>query len=457
MSNQNSKTILISAVGNTDPFHKENDLFYGPLLTVLLRYAPSELWIILTKEILESSRFSALQKEIKFYSPDLVIKTLGNKAFEGEAINSKGLFDFYKPVLMTEITNLKDYHFIFNTGSGTPQIKNLLRLLAKTLLMNSNYKIVRTEKERENIQSGWVNYQINHLVREKDRHFAKRINEINEIESDINFYTFISSLDVLIDQYEYFAAKELAFKLNEKFNINSGDEFHALINTFEMLHYLLELDIEASALIFNSGPSIIFGEPVVDLLKEQLFLEKGRKKKRINLALKVCEIEIKKNNYTNVLKYISILRELMLLDVVENIINKDKRLYASLNRDEVERNNREMLEYLDKEFGGIGSYRSDGMLSNAIAEKVLIYAFNKGLNFIEDFKIFISEQSTNLVKRRNSISHNFVKATKDDYLLAVGLYKELYDVGIKYQFTNPEFPDVFNLYNKQLKQCIRTL
>lgn len=472
MSEQKQKTILISAVGKTDPFSVPESETYGPALAISLKYHPEKIYLLVSKQIEDSGRYEAFLNEIKYYLPQTIVEKIGKRTFEGEVANSKAVFEFVKPYLSKIFDLFEDSTFLINVTSGTPQIQNLFKVIA-SLQTHRKCNIIQVKRERTekgNNYKEWKHYSINKKVKKLDRKFQNYIEEVTGIESEINYFTFITSLDVLIGNYEYFAAIELADILNKKYSLVRKNDLKIFINFCKALHSLQQLNIEEARAIFGSSKqSILRCVKEKEILNKYINEKQYLSKSRINIALKVCEQKIKKENYAETIKLIAVLRELILIEIVSNVINKGKQVFERLTRSSLEEKNKSLLEFLDKEVMNIKSsesendipvegrrFRDQQKLTVWTASKIIKFK-NEVENEYQNLSTTIDNCCEKLIKKRNSISHKFSKVTKDDFENAITVKNNLLNIANHYNLHDKDFPDVFDIFNKRLKEYMRRL
>lgn len=460
MNNLSLKTILISAVGNTDPFNKLNDTRYGPLLSVALKYKPDEIYTLVTDDIFQSHKYRALEIELKHYLPNTKLALIGGEPFlKNDAVNSDKIFSFLKLNLNSKIREQTSYsEIIFNANSGTPQMKNALKIISRLYFPKS--KIIQVKRERENKLNEtakekdlvWKDYKINSNVVD-DLNNEETLNILNDVETDYNYYLLINSLNILIDNYEYYPAKKFAIDFNSQFELIDKEKFEILLTFLDLMRFLIELNItEPTKKKFNKLTNI-FDKKTHENIKQILFKKEGESitKIKINLGHKLISLYKKKYNLSQTVKLIAVLRELFIINVLVPHINSKERLYTSLKRDDIKK---ELLEFLDNYSGG--KYNSSEKLNNFTATGIIKFACNTCPEYA-NLEFLFNNVSQRLTEKRNQISHMFETVTEDDFDNALYVFEKLKNLCSEYDYLDKNFPDIFDELNLKLKEFVRTL
>lgn len=469
MSEPLTKTILISGIGFSDPFVNQEDCRYGPCLSVALKYKPEKIYLITSKKIKESGRYDALLEELSFYLPDTVVELLNNKIFEGNPADMKDVLDFTKEGVIKTVSSDKDNKFLFNISSSTTQMKFALKVLGKLQLKDC--KIIQSRRERKAMpeaeKNDWHNYFLNKEVASRDINFSNEVFEVTETDRDVHYFAFVSSIDSLIGKYEYFAAKEFAETFNKTYVLFEQKKLNKLISCLEALHELKELNIEEVKSILGRSSLKFLSRKEKDVVTMYLLSKENISKTRINIGIKVSEIEIAKQNYTNTIKSVALLRELVLLKVVESI-SKGKH-YKTLTRKSLKEVNPKLLDYLDEEakktkaLEGITElplesceFRDQSKLTPWTASKIIKFAIEKE-NKHKELIPLINENAETLVKKRNAISHEFKRVSVDDFKNAKRVLRDLLKIGKEFKILESGFPEIFKIFNQRLKEFVRVL
>ncbi|MBU9735438.1 type III-A CRISPR-associated CARF protein Csm6 [Diplocloster agilis] len=127
------KNILFSAVSGTDPISKNSD---GPLLHICRKYRPTEIYLYLSKEMLELHR-----RDDRYC---LSLNKLGEKlgctftieVIERPELDNPHVFDIFYKEFRSILNNIwekhegEDFDFLLNVSSGTPAMEAALQTLA---------------------------------------------------------------------------------------------------------------------------------------------------------------------------------------------------------------------------------------------------------------------------------------------------------------------------------------
>lgn len=437
------KTILISAVGFSDPFFVVNDTRYGPLLSIALKYKPDIIYLIITKEIDVGGRKEAVIRELEYYLPNTELKIMSNNIFSNNPAETKDVFIFLKPALQ-ELNCHKNDIVLINFSSGTPQLSNILRLVGKHMFNDLKVIQVLRVKELEKRDNAiWNNYKVNVSVAHKDEYFFNDVKEINLSEEDINYYTFISSVKILIDTYDYYAAYELSNKMvadpNQYCFTNS--RFTVFLNLLLGSFFLRELNIIDAKQYFKDANIL----PEINNIT------------RVLAAIKVAEIYIKKKNINESIKAIAIFREQIIEHLFSKLINKDKKYFekTSDRKIKIALNTlkdfliSEGVEFLDLEESIVGN---SGWLLMQILRFIVVKE-----KLYADLGCLLLETHITLTKKRNSISHDFKSCNEVDFDNAVSIYKELIPIAEKYNLIPVERIELFDLLNERIKNYLMSL
>lgn len=280
--------VLISAVGDTDPFRNFHD---GALIHIARKYRPEKVILIFSEHTakkqgnIEKALFSIAPD----YKPELIIHD--SIISDNEVHIFDVMFQRFSDILQEYYT--KEDEFILNLSSATPQIKSALFVINRLNGINVKAVQVSSPEHASNENIGHDN--------------DENIDELIEVNED-NKVNFIDrTIEDNAEKFNQALLKKTARDFIEKF------DYKAALDILDQLSDFKDLDSVKSDLE-NLKNSLYFQE-VPNGIKKKKFDEK---KKIILSAYLTIKLQRERGNVSESFIRIKNLTEFILEDYIEN-------------------------------------------------------------------------------------------------------------------------------------------
>ena len=280
--------VLISAVGDTDPFRNFHD---GALIHIARKYRPEKVILIFSEHTakkqgnIEKALFSIAPD----YEPELIIHD--SIISDNEVHIFDMMFQRFSDILQEYYT--KEDEFILNLSSATPQIKSALFVINRLNGINVKAVQVSSPEHASNENIGHDN--------------DENIDELIEVNED-NKVNFIDrTIEDNAEKFNQALLKKTARDFIEKFDYKAALDILDQLSDFTDLESIkLDLDNITNSLDFQKVPNGI---------KKKKFDEK---KKIILSAYLTIKLQRERGNVSESFIRIKNLTEFILKDYIEN-------------------------------------------------------------------------------------------------------------------------------------------
>ena len=280
--------VLISAVGDTDPFRNLHD---GALIHIARKYRPEKVILIFSEHTakkqgnIEKALFSIAPN----YEPELIIHD--SIISDNEVHIFDVMFQRFSDILQEYYT--KEDEFILNLSSATPQIKSALFVINRLNGINVKAVQVSSPEHASNENIGHDN--------------DENIDELIEVNED-NKVNFIDrTIEDNAEKFNQALLKKTARDFIEKF------DYKAALDILDQLTYFT--DLENIKLDLDNITNSLDFQKVPNGIKKKKFDEK---KKIILSAYLTIELQRERGNVSESFIRIKNLTEFILEDYIEN-------------------------------------------------------------------------------------------------------------------------------------------
>lgn len=279
--------VLISAVGDTDPFRNFHD---GALIHIARKYRPEKVILIFSEHTakkqgnIEKALFSIAPN----YEPELIIHD--SIISDNEVHIFDVMFQRFSDILQEYYT--KEDEFILNLSSATPQIKSALFVINRLNGINVKAVQVSSPEHASNENIGHDN--------------DENIDELIEVNED-NKVNFIDrTIEDNAEKFSQALLKKTARDFIEKF------DYKAALDILDQLTYFT--DLENIKLDLDNITNSLDFQKVPNGIKKKKFDEK---KKIILSAYLTIELQRERGNVSESFIRIKNLTEFILEDYIE--------------------------------------------------------------------------------------------------------------------------------------------
>lgn len=279
--------VLISAVGDTDPFRNFHD---GALIHIARKYRPEKVILIFSEHTakkqgnIEKALFSIAPD----YEPDLIIHD--SIISDNEVHIFDVMFQRFSDILQEYYTT--EDEFILNLSSATPQIKSALFVINRLSGINVKAVQVSSPEHASNENIGHDN--------------DENIDELIEVNED-NKVNFIDrTIEDNAEKFNQALLKKTARDFIEKF------DYKAALDILDQLTYFT--DLENIKLDLDNITNSLDFQKVPNGIKKKKFDEK---KKIILSAYLTIELQRERGNVSESFIRIKNLTEFILEDYIE--------------------------------------------------------------------------------------------------------------------------------------------
>ena len=279
--------VLISAVGDTDPFRNFHD---GALIHIARKYRPEKVILIFSEHTakkqgnIEKALFSIAPN----YEPELIIHD--SIISDNEVHIFDVMFQRFSDILQEYYT--KEDEFILNLSSATPQIKSALFVINRLNGINVKAVQVSSPEHASNENIGHDN--------------DENIDELIEVNED-NKVNFIDrTIEDNAEKFNQALLKKTARDFIEKF------DYKAALDILDQLTYFT--DLENIKLDLDNITNSLDFQKVPNGIKKKKFDEK---KKIILSAYLTIELQRERGNVSESFIRIKNLTEFILEDYIE--------------------------------------------------------------------------------------------------------------------------------------------
>lgn len=213
------KTYLFSPVGNTDPIKYFRD---GSMLHICRFYKPDDVYLYMSKEILEFHR-----KDNRFVRSIELLGELLQHEFHVHLIEKEDLvnvqdYDFFYREFVKEIDKIRkkmnpEDRLILNMASGTPAMKSALNVITTVAEFKFKAIQVASPKGKGNLEyDERMNYDVEETWKSNEDNQEEIENRCKEIECQ-NLILMLKK-DIIkkhVLAYDYFAALSVANEIKE--------------------------------------------------------------------------------------------------------------------------------------------------------------------------------------------------------------------------------------------------
>lgn len=280
--------VLISAVGDTDPFRNFHD---GALIHIARKYRPEKVILIFSEHTakkqgnIEKALFSIAPD----YKPELTIHD--SIISDNEVHIFDVMFQRFSDILQEYYT--KEDEFILNLSSATPQIKSALFVINRLNGINVKAVQVSSPEHASNVNIGHDN--------------DENIDELIEVNED-NKVNFIDrTIEDNAEKFSQALLKKTTRDFIEKFDYKAA---------LDILDQLLDFkDLDSVKLDLKNIKNSLYFQEVPNGIKKKKFDEK---KKIILSAYLTIELQRERGNVSEGFIRIKNLTEFILEDYIEN-------------------------------------------------------------------------------------------------------------------------------------------
>ena len=280
--------VLISAVGDTDPFRNFHD---GALIHIARKYRPEKVILIFSEHTakkqgnIEKALFSIAPN----YEPELIIHD--SIISDNEVHIFDVMFQRFSDILQEYYT--KEDEFILNLSSATPQIKSALFVINRLNGINVRAVQVSSPEHASNENIGHDN--------------DEDIDELIEVNED-NKVDFIDrTIEDNAEKFSQALLKKTTRDFIEKFDYKAA---------LDILDQLLDFkDLDSVKLDLKNIKNFLYFQEVPNGIKKKKFDEK---KKIILSAYLTIELQRERGNVSESFIRIKNLTEFILEDYIEN-------------------------------------------------------------------------------------------------------------------------------------------
>lgn len=407
--------ILFSPLGNTDPIRDFHD---GACLHIVRHYLNQGLKrvvLFFTAEMeKKEDAYQPYTRAIKKIAPAVEIE----KIYTG--IKDAHLYDSFIKILPQNIyklhENFPDEEILLNLSSGTPQIKNLLAIIA----IETNWSRavqVSSPAEASNLKVENVSDAEEFQIMLDDNLDDKPNAKNRCLEPPLRvlrLYNDKNKILSLIAQYEYTAALTIA-----KQNPNIPDEVNILLEHAALRLKLRTTDAKKFLPKYNGKNLFPFGGTQEKLLEYLLTIQADREIGNLSSVL----IKTVPFLYEILAEYVLRDEHLKVKKSCEMCKVKNSPLQETnleLKRALLEKNNSELLDFLDKSFGN--PYR-DSFLSEKILKFICAYAADLSANNIykEITQKLKNIENRNVIDLRNQVAHIITDVDENKFFNVTGM------------------------------------
>lgn len=279
--------VLISAVGDTDPFRNFHD---GALIHIARKYRPEKVILIFSEHT--AKKQGNIEKALFSIAPDYKpeVKTHDSIISDNEVHIFDVMFQRFSDILQEYYT--KEDEFILNLSSATPQIKSALFVINRLNGINVKAVQVSSPEHASNENIGHDN--------------DENIDELIEVNED-NKVNFIDrTIEDNAEKFNQALLKKTARDFIEKF------DYKAALDILDQLTYFT--DLENIKLDLDNITNSLDFQKVPNGIKKKKFDEK---KKIILSAYLTIELQRERGNVSESFIRIKNLTEFILEDYIE--------------------------------------------------------------------------------------------------------------------------------------------
>lgn len=392
------KRVLFSPVGTHDPIGipvngKPSE---GSMLHIIRHYKPSVVYLYITKELNYGD--DRYKEAINKFFPDCNVYNIFSEIDENDVNNYDVFMYDFKKYIKEIHDKYKDYEILLNIASGTPQMKSSLILEVITNSIKLTPIQVSTPTRSKNFEDRFTFEDLDKIDTEFETS-AKRCNKVKVLSFKRS--KIQSQIESLINNYEYSAALQI-FKEDE----NASDLFNYKLPIYlQHCIYRINSQFADASDLFNSNNMEVLDYSNGDEVKREFFeyfyiMKIKQSKGAINdFLLRVTPF------ITKLLYYF--LNDRYSLNI-DKYINKKSDYISNIERDLIQRYNKPLLNFLDKDkrYVKLG-FRSTFLNFNSLIEIALFYYDKLNDNNYKSiygaFKYF-----NKIEKERNKVAHTMI-------------------------------------------------
>lgn len=279
--------VLISAVGDTDPFRNFHD---GALIHIARKYRPEKVILIFSEHT--AKKQGNIEKALFSIAPDYKpeVKTHDSIISDNEVHIFDVMFQRFSDILQEYYT--KEDEFILNLSSATPQIKSALFVINRLNGINVKAVQVSSPEHASNENIGHDN--------------DENIDELIEVNED-NKVNFIDrTIEDNAEKFNQALLKKTARDFIEKFDYKAALDILDQLSDFK--------DLDSVKLDLKNIKNSLYFQEVPNGIKKKKFDEK---KKIILSAYLTIELQRERGNVSESFIRIKNLTEFILEDYIE--------------------------------------------------------------------------------------------------------------------------------------------
>ncbi|WP_028330909.1 type III-A CRISPR-associated CARF protein Csm6 [Brachyspira alvinipulli] len=399
------KRVLFSPIGTHDPIgvYVDGIPSEGSMLHIIRHYKPSVVYLYISKELnYGDNRYEFAIK--KFY-PDCKVNNIFSEIDEDDVNNYDIFMHDFKKYIKEIHEKYKDYEILLNIASGTPQMKSSLILEVIT----SDIKLipiqVDTPTRKRNFDDKFTFEELDKINKEKENDIDRcnMVKVLSFKRSKIQ-----TQIESLINNYEYSAALQI---FNEDENACNLFDSKLPIYLEHCIYRMNSQFIEAEKLFVDNNIDVLDYSNGNDIIRE--FFE----------YFYIMKIRQSKGSLTDFLLRITPFITKLLYYFLNDMynLNIDKYIFKTSNdvsyikRKLLEKNNKNLLNFLDKKYSN-SKYEDTFLNFNTLIDIALFY-----YNELDDksyrviygaFKYFdkIEKQRNKAAHTMINIDENFIKS-----------------------------------------------
>ena len=404
--------ILFSPLGMTDPIR---DFFDGACLHIIRHYKPRKVFLFYTAEVRKMEEdYHPYTRAIRALSPEIEI------AKEFTDITDPQHYDEFINIFPEIIYKLHEEspneEILLNLSSGTPQMKNLLAIIACD---SSWTRAIQVNSPARKSGKGLL-----YISNESDFKTMLEENLDNEPDAEnrciepelrvIRKYSDKAKILSLIEQYEYDAALTIA-----KQNPNISDDVKNLLKHAALRLKLRTTEAKKVFSKYNGNNLFPFSGIQEKIMEYLLTIQADRKVGNLSSVL----IKTVPFLYEFLAEYILRDKKLKIRKSCIECKKKDSPFLETnfeLKRDRLKENNPELLNFLDLKFH---AYYQDKFLSEKVLKFICEFAANNSEDkfYTEIWAKLQDIEDRNVIVLRNEVAHIITDVDEEKFKAVTGM------------------------------------